>query len=403
MLVKQSPSHIKQNNLYLMLNILAAHESLSRADLVRLSHISKPTVSNLINELLTRNLVIEIGEGSSRTGRKPMLIKFNRTLKYFLAFDIGRGGYQAVVSDLSGQILARQSGGFTPPQKYRERVTLLHNGIVELLRKSDISAEDLLKIHGTAPGVYVEKGKEMKWFSSNGANEDDDMQQFLEREFQVPVILNHSTKLALLGEKIAGRAKGYSHVVYIDFAYGLGCAFMFNGSLYFGANRSAGEMGFVCSDLKEFDSYKIIPYGFGALEEIISGKVLREKGREVAGRYPDSQMLELVDGDLEKISAKLVFQAAMQGDPHAYSLLKESFRYLNMTLCNIINMLNPELIIFGGGISKTGDFMLDLITPEIKDKVVIMPEFAISELKDEASVIGAIAYLIEQTDFLTEL
>lgn len=70
-----------------------------------------------------------------------------------------------------------------------------------------------------------------------------------------------------------------------------------------------------------------------------------------------------------------------------------------MALCNVINMLNPELIIFGGGISKVGNFLLDLIVHEIRDKVFIMSELAISELNDDASVIGALAYLVEHTDF----
>jgi len=74
-----------------------------------------------------------------------------------------------------------------------------------------------------------------------------------------------------------------------------------------------------------------------------------------------------------------------------------------MWLSNIINMLNPERIIFGGGVSNAGDILLDLVKHEIPDKVMIMPELTISSLQEKATVIGAVSYLIEHTDFFTEL
>jgi predicted NBD/HSP70 family sugar kinase len=403
MLAKQSQSHVRRNNLHLILNTIIRHEPVSRAELVRLTHISKPTVSGLADELLARNLVIEAGEGQSRTGRKPILLQFNSRLKYFLAFDIGHRAYQIAVSDLKGRIMGKQNGEFSRSQSYQDRLAVLHEQIVALLQRLQLSAESLLKIHGTAPGVYVEKGKGLRWFSGNGAHEDHDMQQFFEQEFQIPVLINHSTKLALLGEKIAGKARGFSDVIYIDLGYGLGGAFMFADRLHFGADASAGEIGYTYPDFKEFEAARLAPYTNGALERLISAQALQAKGVELARRYETTKMLELAQGDPEQITTKTVFQAAMQDDPYAYALLKDALKYLNITLCNLINALNPELVILGGGISKVGDFLLDLIVPEIEEKVLIMPQFEMSALQDEASVIGALAYLREHTDCLTEL
>ncbi len=402
MLAKQSQSHVKVNNLHVILNAIIAHEPVSRADLVRLTHISKPTVSHLIDDLLSRNIVLEVGAGESRAGRKPMMLEFNSRLKYFMAFDIGHEAYHVAISDLKGQILAKDSAEFKRQHTYQDRLSMLQAGMSDLMDTLKISSDALLKIHGTAPGVYVEKGKALRWFSGNGMHENHDMQQFFEQEFHTHVLLNHSTKLALLGEKVAGKARGFSHVIYIDLGYGLGGAFMFADHLHFGANRSAGEIGYTYPDLKEFETAQIAPYDLGKLEQIISAQALQEKGIELARKYANTRILELAQGELDNITAKIIFQAAMQDDPYAYSLLKESFKYLNMTLCNLINALNPELVILGGGISKVGDFLLHLIIPEVKERVLIMPEFAISALQDEASVIGALAYLRERTDFLTE-
>jgi len=402
MLAKQSPANIKQNNLHVVLNTIIQHEPLSRADLVRLTHISKPTVSNLVDELIARNLVCEIGEGESRTGRKPILVKFNSTRRYFVAFNTGRDDYHIALSDLKGVIVDERNGEFHPSQTYHDRLQLLSTYISELLRNRGITSADLLKIHGAAPGVYVGKGQALKW-SGIEIPETQDMQQFLEHTFHTPVLLNHSSKLALFGEKLAGKACDASHVVYIDLGHGLGGAFMFNREVYFGANDSAGEIGYMYSDPKEFEAYALTPYRRGALETIISGGALQQKGIALAQKQPATKILEFAGGVIGDITAKTIFDAAKQGDPQAYYILKESFAYFNMGLCNMINMLNPERIILGGGISKTGEFLLDFIINEIQDKVLIMPEFAISDLQNKATIIGAITYLIEHTDFLTEL
>ncbi len=402
MLEKQSQSNVKLNNLNLILKTLINHKTLSRADLVRLTHISKPTVSNLIEDLLSQNLVLEIGRGQSKTGRKPILIKFNSSLKYFLVFTIGREDLHVAVSDLTGNIIEKHSGIFKHLQTHQERLSLLRETMQGLLDKTGITSADLLKIHGAAPGVYVKPGEPLKW-SDHGFPEEQDMQAFFENAFKTPVLLNHASKISLFGEKIAGKAQDISNAIYIDFGFGLGSAFMFNDQIYFGANNSAGEIGYVYSELKDFNSYSLQPYCWGSLETIISGRALQKKGVEVAEKHKETLILTLADLDKERITAKTVFDAAEQGDPHAYYILKESFKHFNMWLCNIINMLNPERIIIGGGISNAGNFLLGFVEDEIRDKVLIMPDFAISDLKDNAAVIGAIAYLIDHTDFLTEL
>ena len=108
MLEKKSQSDIKTNNLNLVLKTIIKNEPLSRADIVRITKISKPTVSNLIDELLKRNLISEVGIGVSSGGRKPILLKFNNTKNFFLAFEMGRGGYRIAISDLKGKILHKQ-------------------------------------------------------------------------------------------------------------------------------------------------------------------------------------------------------------------------------------------------------------------------------------------------------
>ncbi len=402
MLEKQSQSNVKLNNLRLILKTIINHKSVSRADLVRLTRISKPTVSNLIENLLSQNLVQEIGHGHSKTGRKPILIKFNATLKYFLVFTIGREEFHIALSDLQGNVLDMRSKAFDHLQTHHDRLMQLRIYMQGLLDKAGINEGELLKIHGAAPGILVNPGQPLKW-ADHGFPDGQDMQDFLEKAFNTPVLLNHSSKISLYGEKIAGSAKGIHDAVYIDFGYGLGSAFMFDNKIYFGADRSAGEIGYTYSGQEEFNTYALKPHGWGALESVISGRALCLKGVKAVEKYKTSLIWDFAQKDKTKITAKIIFDAARQGDSCARKILRDSFGYFNMCLCNIINMLNPERIIIGGGISNAGDFLLDFILKEIKGKILIQPEIVISELKDKAAIIGAIAYLIENTDFFTEL
>ncbi|QPM69095.1 ROK family transcriptional regulator [Atribacter laminatus] len=401
--LKQSQRDVKKNNLNLILNTIIKHEPLSRADIVRITKISKPTVSNLIDYLLQRVIINEIGIGKSKGGRKPILIRFNNLRKYIVATDLGREDCTVAISDLKGNILEKAYEKFKKEDRLNDKLKIAKDLIHLLINSLKIEPSLIFKISCIAPGVYAERGKELKWSPVNTQNEGADIKNYFESEYHVPVIINHSTKLSLLGEKVAGKAKGYKNVLYIDFAYGLGCSFMIDSNIYFGVNNSAGEFGYFYSSLQEFMNNTVKPYEFGCLEKRISGYALQNKGLEKVKENPQSRILQLAQGDQDKITGRTVFQAAMEGDQEATQILKSSFDYFNMALANIINLLTPEIVIFGGGFSNAGDYLLDLINDGIKDKVLYMPKFEISELKKDASIVGAIHYLLNNTDLLEEI
>ena len=401
--LKQSQRDVKKNNLNLILNTIIKHEPLSRADIVRITKISKPTVSNLIDYLLQREIINEIGIGESRGGRKPILIRFNNLRKYIVATDLGREDCTVAISDLKGNILEKAYEKFKKEDRLNDKLKIAKDLIHLLIKSLKIEPNLIFKISCIAPVVYAEQGKELKWSPENTHNEGADIKNYFESEFHVAVIINHSTKLSLLGEKVTGKAKGYKNVLYIDFAYGLGCSFMIDGNIYFGINNSAGEFGYFYSSLQEFMNNTVKPYEFGCLEKRISGYALQNKGLEKVKENPQSRILQLAQGDQNKITGRTVFQAAIEGDQEAIEILKSSFGYFNMALANIINLLTPEIVIFGGGFSNAGNFLLELIDGEIKDKVLFMPKFEISELKKDASIVGAIHYLLNNTDLLEEI
>jgi len=403
LLTKQSQVHVKENNLRLVLDTVIRNEPLSRADIVRHTRISKPAISSLTDELLGRGIISEIGEGQSSGGRKPILLRFNGDLRYHLAFEMGRTGYRIAVSDLKGRFVGHREGIFQNISSLAERLSVLREELFAVISEIRIDEKDLLKIICIAPGVYVEKGKALKWTPSYQEAAGQDLGGFFGRVFKRDVLMHHSTKLSLLGEKIAGKARGYDSVVYVDFAYGLGCAVMIDGKIYNGSRAAAGEIGYFYSSLDEFRICSVKPYQLGCLENRVSGKALQDRAAEILRLESGGGIAELLEGETGRQSGKIIFDAYRMGDPDASRILKEAFAYFNMALCNIINLLAPQLVILGGGFSRAGALLTDLILREIQDRVLVMPRIEVSELKNRASLIGGIQYLIDHTDLLAEL
>ncbi len=399
--MKQTIETVRISNLNLILKRIIEHEPVSRANLVRLTGISKPAVSDLVADLIDKGLVTEIGEGESKIGRKPILLKFCSTNRYFFIVEIGRAHYVVALSDLKGEILQEITRDFEASSNYRERLFDIKKIIERLIKESRIDWDQILELICITPTYYIDRGTDVRWNPDFEYNEIHDIKSFFKKFFKMDIAINHSTKMALLGEKIAGRAKNYNNVIYIDFAYGLGCAIMTDGKIHFGHNYTAGEMGYSYSSIDEFKNYKFSPFGLGALEEHVSGKAVREKALEAVQKKKDTMILRLANGNVNNISARIVFEAAIQHDPIAYSILRESFNYFNMALSNIINFFSPELVILGGGFAKSKDFLLSLIRDDVADKVLMMPRMEVSELEEKGSIIGAIHYLISKTDYLS--
>lgn len=402
-LTKQSQVNVKDNNLRLCLQAVINNEPLSRADIVRLTGISKPTVSKLIDELIEREIVVEIGTGDSSGGRKPILLKFNRTKKLLLAIKMGRATLNISIADLKGTIIESYEQEFVPEMGSIEKLDLIKLKITELFDKSSLSKERILKVIGIAPGIYLGPKNGAKMIYSYEDITEEDIKEKFGPLLQKEILINHGTMLSLLGEYREGNARGYKNVLFIDFAYGLGAALLIDGKLYFGSNYSSGEIGYFYSSREEFEAARIKPFEMGNLENKISGKALREKGVKAVRNDPDSLILSLAGGNTHKITARIVFEAAQKGDKTANSILEEAFSCFNLALCNVINLFDPEIVILGGGLSRSGEYLLQFITDQITYKTLTNPEIRISAFKNNASVIGGIHYLIDHTDFLTEL
>jgi len=218
------------------------------------------------------------------------------------------------------------------------------------------------------------------------------LQDLIETTLGIPTFLENDANAAALGEHRFGAGRGSKDMIYITVSTGIGGGFILNGELYHGADGVAAEVGHTT----------IIPNGphcgcgnRGCLEAVASGTAIAREGRELLLRNVPTLIAELAEGDPEAVSAKLVAQAARQGDSEAQEIINEAMSYLGVGVANLVNLLNPELVVIGGSLTKMGETLFDPVRRAVKrrafpiaaQRVRIVP----AELGDRVGALGAAA------------
>jgi glucokinase len=208
----------------------------------------------------------------------------------------------------------------------------------------------------------------------------------------MPVHLENDANAAALGENRFGAGRGARDMVYVTASTGIGGGLILDGHLYHGASGLAGEIG----------HQTVLPHGpvcgcgnRGCLESLASGTAIARRGRESVARGVPTVISELAQGDSLRISAKLVAQAAERGDSEARMILSQAMDYLGIGMANLVNLLNPELIVIGGGLTKLGDMLFDSVRRAIDRIAFPMAARAVrvvpAALGDDVGALGAAA------------
>ena len=200
-------------------------------------------------------------------------------------------------------------------------------------------------------------------------------------ELGLPVILDNDANCFILGEYIAGAGQGYKDILGIAIGTGIGGGIIVHGKLYNGKNNYAGEFGHT----------KVVPNGRlcncgqkGCIEAYASGFAVTKIAQEKYGAH---------NLKCKRMTPKILYELAQNGDKIAQKIYKQAFYYLGISMSNLINIFNPEAIIFGGGMSKMGDFMLKQVE-KIAMEHSFKPsaknvEFKLAKLGDNAGIVGA--------------
>jgi len=197
------------------------------------------------------------------------------------------------------------------------------------------------------------------------------------REIGIPITIENDVNLMALGERAKGIAQGVDSFVFVGERIGIGAGIVTNGKLYTGANNAAGEVGYLLIDIKYVPRNN---KGYGCFEKLASYKAVVEKAKKKIGKA---------------IRAIDVFKAAARGDSIATGIVKETLKFLAYGISNISCVLDPELVVIGGGISILPDDFLEEIKANIKEVIPLVPGIEFSRLGEDGVLVGAAVKVLE--------
>jgi len=310
----------------------------------------------------------------------------------FLGIDLGGTKIIAGLVERSGRILAKEYRETQAAQGPASVFDRLIEATTTVLASQSIDLSEVNAIGVAAAGPIDAASGTVTAPPNLPGWHDVPLARLIQNRVSLPTYLENDAAAAALAEFTFGAGRGCQHMIYVTASTGIGGGFVLNGRLYQGAAGAAGEIGHMT----------LLPNGplcgcgnRGCLEALASGTAIARDARERVSRGVPTLIAELVNGDLTKISAKVVAQAADEGDIEAQEILQEAMEYLGVGVANLVNLFNPEIIVIGGGLTNMGERLFDTVRRVIDRRAFPISAHTVevrpAQLGSDVGLLGAAA------------
>jgi glucokinase-like ROK family protein len=386
---KATQTQAKHHNKRLILKTIYDQEQISRADVARLTHLTRPTVSSTVAELIEEGLVAEIGQGPSAGGKPPVLLSIVDHSRYLIGIDIGSSQFRGGILDLRGRLIQQTA---LPVKDYHggAALELVYRLIDQLLV---LAPGPLLGIGIGSPGLMdarkgiVRKAVNLDW-------QDLPLRDLVETRYNLPVYLANDTHLAALAEYTFGNNRKSSNLIVIKAGRGISAGIVLNGQLYYGDGSGAGEIGHVMV----VEDGEPCPCGHaGCLETVASSRAIIKQARMIAQNNPRS-LLHRFAATPEAIDTQAVIEAFRAGDETLQQMIAGVGCYLGIAVANLVGVLNIHHIAIAGTLAHFGEPLLESTRREMKRRSMAIladeTQVELSCLGPDIVIQGAVALLL---------
>ena len=369
-------AHLRGLNLERVLLVAMERQGpFTRAEIIRDTNLSAPTVGSLASDLIGRGLLRDLGTGPSRGGRRPSFMEFNGRYGFVAGIHVASSNTLLAVADLRGEMIAQRT---MPTPVDRGPTGLLAQVASELrglLRQARVPVSRLLAVGVGAPGAVDPGHGVVKALAPNlkGWTEVP-VASLLRRAVGAPVFVDNDVNLAILGERWRGVARGHDTCAFITVGTGIGAGIIVKGELHHGHHFQAGEIALMCMGPQFVDS----DFGArGCLETLVGLKTLEARWARHASSEGES-------------GARGLIEAAQAGDRRARAILDETVTLIGIAAANLTLTLDPSLIVLGGAFIAQAPHTIDEIR-RIVARVVLTPSGIMqSTLGESAPLWGAV-------------
>ena len=307
---------------------------------------------------------------------------------YYIGVDLGGTNIGAGLVSSEGEIIK----SYSIPTLKERGINLICQDMIELcetiMAENNLSKEDIHSIGVGVPGTIDSKNK-IVVYSNNIAINNFLMGAIMEEKLGIPIYLGNDADCAALGEVTAGIAKGCNNAIIITLGTGVGGGIIINGKIFTGSFPGGGEIGHQVI----IENGRLCTCGRrGCLEYYASATALIIDAKEAALANPNSLLNKLVHSDLDKMNAKIPFDAADLGDDTGKKVVDAYISHLATGVTNLINIFNPEMIIIGGGVAKQKENLINPLSEKVKKEVfagTLQTKIEVASLGNDAGIIGA--------------
>lgn len=352
-------------NRQVIISLIESKEPISKFQIMQITKIRPATVISIVNDLMKEGLVGEAGVGESTGGRRPLLLEIKPEAGYVVGVYVETANTTAAIVDLKGNTHEK---GQTRNILRRDKDFFL-NRITEVIRrllvKTDaVRKKKVLGIGLAVPGLV--DGNSGRWiFSANVPwCHDIAISRILQEKFNMPVKLENDTRCLAMAEKWYGAAKNIDDFLYVDTGEGVAVGIVINNRLYSGAGGNAGEFGHATIDVNG----KLCACGNrGCLETVVSKKAMVKRARDLKNSGVRTSLKNFTTSNSSVLA---MIKHAMKGDLLCRRVIRETSTYLGIGIANIVNILNPGIVIIGGLFAEGGDIVLEAVKKEIGERAL---------------------------------
>lgn len=305
-----------------------------------------------------------------------------------LGIDLGGTKIAAGVVDATGRILGRGHRMTQPREGWEAVVGRMVEASEEALAQAGVALDSLVGVGIASPGpVNPQTGVVVE--AANLFFKNVPLVRALYERFRRPTYLEHDGRAAALGEYRYGAGKGASNLVFVTVSTGIGAGIILGGRPHQGSHFSAGELGHTV----------VLPEGpqctcgkHGCLEAVASGTGIARLAREAMERGEAPVLERLAGGDPARVDARLVAEAVRQGDEGCRQVLDQATFYLGLALAGLINVIDCDRIVIGGGVAKMGDLLFEPVRRTVAERVVATArdvQIIPAALGSDAGILGA--------------
>lgn len=371
-----------------VLRLLRVRDSASWAELEQSSRIAPSRFSAAVARLENRGLIESLRPGNSRAGLRSRQLRVNPKYGNVIGMDIGGTNLRIVLADMMGAVLAKWSASTRKTSSPDMLIQQIRRGVDSLLQAGAVPRSSLLAVAAGAPGVTDADAGVVLATSYLGGWRDVPLRDLLQSALRIPAAIENDVRLGAIGEHWRGAARGVRDFAFLAIGTGIAAGIFVNGGLVHGADRTAGEVGYM---LVPGVSAKPVHRGSpGPLESLIGGEGIKLQWlRSRNGRH------NLVR---RRVTATEIFDYARGGDRIAKEILDRSARMLAYAVYNISVVLNCSLFVLGGGVGLSEPLRdaTERILAEYDEPA--RPKLALSRLGQDAQLIGTIRLALETAD-----